>query len=98
MKRAREINLTDEERKTLQRCSRGRTTAARLVLRAKIVLLAAKGMMNEDIATELSTAPKTVSLWRTRFADHRFPGIEKDAPRGGRKPTARRKMATRITK
>ena len=96
MKRAREINLTDEERKTLQRWSRGRSTPARLVLRAKIVLLAAKGMMNKDIASELPTAPKTVSLWRTRFADQRLAGIEKDAPRGGRKPTASRKIARRI--
>ena len=84
MKRAREISLTDEERQTLRRWSRGRSTPARLVLRAKIVLLAAEGMMNKDIAIELTTAPKTVSLWRTRFADHRLPGIEKDAPRGGR--------------
>ena len=68
----------------------------RLVRRAQIVLLAAEGMMNKDIAVELSTAPKTVSLWRTRFADHRLPGIEKDAPRGGRKPTARRRIAKRI--
>jgi transposase len=96
MKRAREITLTDEERKTLRRWSRGRSTPARLVLRAKIVLLAARGMMNKDIATELSTAPKTVSLWRNRFADQRSPGIEKDAPRGGRTPTTRRKMARRI--
>ena len=96
MKRAREISVTDEERQTLRRWSRGRSTPARLVLRAKIVLLAAEGMMNKDIAVELTTAPKTVSLWRTRFAGHRLPGIEKDAPRGGRTPTARRKIAKRI--
>ncbi len=96
MKRAREINLTDKERKVLQRWSRGRSTPVRLVLRAKIVLLAEKGMLNKDIALELSMAPKTVSLWRTRFADQRLPGIEKDAPRGGRKPTARRRIAKRI--
>ena len=50
MKHARQITLTDDERRTLNRWTRGRRTPARLVLRAKIVLLAADGMMNKDIA------------------------------------------------
>ena len=62
MKHARRITLTDDERKTLKRWTRGRRTPARLVLRAKIVLLAADGMMNKDIAESLKTARKTVSL------------------------------------
>jgi transposase len=96
MKSARQIILTDEERTTLERWSRGRRTSARLVLRAKIVLRAAESMMNKEIAQQLKTAPKTVSLWRIRFADSRLAGIEKDAPRGGRRPKAREKMACRI--
>ncbi len=72
----------------LTRWSRGRSTPARLVLRAKIVLAAAEGKMNKDIAAELATSKKTVSLWRSRFAEQRLAGIEKDAPAaGGRKPT-----------
>jgi transposase len=93
MKIAPEITLTDEERVTLDRWSRGRSTPVRLVLRSKIVLLAASGKMNKVIARRLKTAPKTVSLWRRRFADQRLAGIEKDAPRGGRNPKARNKMA-----
>jgi transposase len=96
MKSARQITLTDEERKALERWSRGRRTPARLVLRAEIVLRAAQGMMNKEIAKKLKTAPKTVSLWRTRFADHRLAGIEKDAPRGGRPPQAREQIAHEI--
>lgn len=96
MKSARQITLTDEERTTLVRWSRGRRTPSRLVLRAKIVLLAANGILNKDIARKLKTAPKTVSLWRTRFADQRLAGIEKDAPRGGRHAKSREKMARRI--
>ena len=55
MKIAPKITLTDVERTTLARWSRGRSTASRLVLRAKIVLLAAEGKMNRDIAAELRT-------------------------------------------
>ena len=80
MKIAPKITLTDVERTTLARWSRGRSTASRLVLRAKIVLLAAEDKMNRDIAAELATLPKTVSLWRRRFADGRLAGIEKDGP------------------
>jgi transposase len=96
MKNARQIALTDDERKTLNRWTRGRRTPARLVLRAKIVLLAADGIMNKDIAELLKTARKTVSLWRVRFAERRLAGIEKDAPRGGRPPEARRRIARAI--
>jgi transposase len=96
MKIAPKITLTDVERTTLARWARGRSTASRLVLRARIVLLAAEDKLNRDIAAELATLPKTVSLWRRRFADGRLAGIEKDAPRGGRKPTKRDRLAGKI--
>jgi hypothetical protein len=83
---ARAIVLTAEERRPLLCWSRGRSTPARQVLRAKIVLLASDGLMNVDIAQQLGTAKKTVSLWRTRFADQRLAGVERDAPRPGHKP------------
>jgi len=85
--------LTDEERAALTRWSRGRRTPARQVVRAKIVLLAAEGRMNKDIAAELGIRPNTVVRWRSRFADRGLSGIEKDAPRGGRKPTKREQVA-----
>ena len=75
MRVARTIELTDLERNTLTKWSRGRATPARVVLRAKIVLLAADGRLNEIIAADLKTSKKTVSLWRTRFADQRLKGI-----------------------
>ena len=96
MKTARMIELTDGERRQLERWSRGRSTPARLVLRAKIVLLAVIGMMNKDIAGQLNTSRKTVSLWRTRFAEQRLTGIERDAPRPGRKPRIPAKTVQRI--
>ena len=68
MKIAPTIVLSDDERKTLTTWSRGRSTPARLVLRAKIVLAAAEGKTNEAIAAELGTSKPTVGRWRTRFA------------------------------
>ena len=81
------ITLTDDERTQLRKFARGRSTPARLVLRAKIVLRAARGMLNKDIAEELDVQQRTVGLWRRRFAEKRIAGIEKDAPGRGRPPT-----------
>lgn len=96
MRRASPIVLTEKQREALSRWSRGRKTPARLVLRARIVLRAAEGMQNKDIATELGTDANTVGRWRNRFADQGLAGIEKDAPRGGRPPTARNRLARKI--
>ncbi len=96
MKKAPEITLTDQERLTLTRWSRGRSTPVRLMQRAKIVLLAAEGKMNKDIAGELGINPNTVVRWRSRFAHRGVAGIEKDAPRGGRKPVVRNRVARQI--
>ena len=89
MKVACSITLDDRERSALEQKARGRRTPARLVTRAKIVLLAAQGWLNKDIALEVGVGRDTVGRWRTRFVEGRLAGIEKDAPRGGRKPTKR---------
>ncbi len=81
------ITLTEDERRQLHKFARGRSTPARLVLRAKIVLHAAAGMLNKEIAEKLETQQKTVSLWRKRFSEERIAGIEKDAPGRGRPRT-----------
>lgn len=85
MRVASAITLTDDDRLLLERWARGRSTPARLVLRSKIVLLAASGMRNKEIAGELRCGTKTVCLWRRRFAQFGLSGIEKDAPRGGKR-------------
>ncbi|MES1213266.1 MAG: helix-turn-helix domain-containing protein [Singulisphaera sp.] len=85
MKAAPTIKLSESDRLVLERWARGRTTPARLVLRARIALLAASGMRNKDIARELHCASKTVRLWRNRFAQQGVAGIEKDAPRGNQR-------------
>jgi transposase len=90
------ISLSNEDRQTLERWARGRSTPARQVQRARIVLAAAEGKENRVIAQELKTDRMLVGKWRQRFAEHGLAGIEKDAPRGGRKPTARNAMAQKI--
>lgn len=96
MRVAKAITLTDEERVTLTKWARGRSTPVRLVQRAKIILAAADQRENKDIAAELGCTPRTVGTWRTRFAAERLAGIEHDAPRGGRTPTQRARFEAEI--
>src|SRR5713101_9551001 len=86
MRVAPPVDVSEEEKRQLLSWSRGRSTQQRFVLRSKIVLLATDGLQNKDIAEKLHARPKTVTLWRSRFAVHRLAGIIKDAPRPGRKP------------
>jgi len=87
MRRATPIVLTDEQREQLQRLSRGRRVSVRLAQRASIVLLAAGGLENKQIGQRLNITRQTAGRWRDRYAAHGLTGIEKDAPRPGRKPT-----------
>ncbi len=98
MRVAKAVTLTAKERITLLKWSRGRSTPARLVQRARIVLAAADGKQNEEIATDLGCTRRTVGVWRNRFVSSRLAGIEKDAPRGGRKPTRRAAVAAEIVR
>jgi len=87
MRVAPEILLSPEEKQLLERFARGRSAPARLVQRAQIVLLAAEGKENQEIATELGIMRHTVGRWRSRYAQLGLGGIEKDSPRSGRLPT-----------
>lgn len=98
MRVAQAAVVSDADRRELQRWSRGRSVPARLVLGAKIVLLAAAGKMNKEIVAELGTGMKTVCLWRNRFVKFGLRGIEKDAPRGGRPSAARAEAAAEIVR
>jgi transposase len=75
MRIAKDITLTDSERTTLQKWSRGRSTPTLLVVRAKIVLAAADGRRSDEIAAELGCTPRTVGTWRNRFAKERLAGM-----------------------
>jgi len=96
MRIAPSIQLTPTEQTQLQQWARGRRTSVRLVLRAKIVLLAAERHNNQDIAARVGSSRPTVGVWRQRFATHRVAGITQDAPRGGRPPKIRQALQERI--
>src|SRR6266550_351956 len=98
MRVAVRITLSEEQRTTLEAWSRGRKTPARLVLRAKIVLHAAEGLENREIAVKLGTDRESVGRWRSRFAKFGLVGIEKDAPRPGRKPSIPRSTVEEIVR
>jgi transposase len=85
MRRAAEISLEPDEREFLKKLVRSPRTPVRLVLRSSVILLAADGTENREIAKTLRIARGTVGKWRSRFAEDGFPGIEKDAARPGRK-------------
>jgi transposase len=76
------IELTGEERAVLEGWTRRRTTAAALSLRARIVLAAAEGESNTEIAERLGVHRNTASLWRRRFVEFRLDGLL-DEPRPG---------------
>jgi len=82
MRVATEIDLTNEERVELMKLVRSRLTSVRLEQRAGIVLLAADGFQNKDIAQMLAVGRVQVSRWRQRYQQYRLAGIERDLPRG----------------
>ena len=82
MRVAPEIILTEEEHAELTRLANSKVSSVRLAQRARIVLLAAGGMQNKDIAQQLSVGRVQVSRWRERYAQSRLAGIERDLPRG----------------
>ena len=77
------VVLSDEERDELERWTRRRSSAQGLALRARIVLLAAAGLTNTQIAQRLGISRPPVTKWRRRFAEHRLDGLN-DEPRPGR--------------
>lgn len=76
------IELTDEQQGELKKLARSKTTSVRLAQRAQIVLLAAQGLQNKDIAEQLGVGRVQVARWRQRYLDSGVVGIERDLPRG----------------
>src|ERR671912_998811 len=81
-----EVTLTGEERAQLEAWARRRTTAQALAQRSRIVLAAADGLKNTEIAERLGVGRPMVTKWRIRFAEQRLDGLL-DEPRPGRPRT-----------
>lgn len=86
MRVARPVVLNPEQKETLEQIARARSRSVRMVERARIVLLAAAGKQDREIAAALSITAHKAARWRNRFLDLGIAGLEKDAPRAGRTP------------
>lgn len=95
MAKATVIELSAEDRKTLESWVRAGTTEKRLAERAQIVLAAAAGESTTGIARRMNTRPARVSKWRTRFAQEGIDGLF-DALRQGRPAQYGRETERRI--
>jgi len=80
---AAEIVLTADERAELEGWARRRSSAAGLAMRSRIVLAAADGGSNTELADRLGLSISTVRRWRNRFVVDRLEGLL-DEPRPGR--------------
>ncbi len=81
------LQLSREERETLERWSRRHTTAQALALRCRIVLTCAEGLSNTAVAERLPVTIQTVGKWRQRFVERRLDGLLDE-----RRPGAPRKI------
>ena len=80
------IILSAGEKAELERRARKRTAPYYLVIRARAILMAAKGMENKAIGDKLGEPRQIVSQWRKRFSEERLDGLE-DRPRPERPPS-----------
>jgi transposase len=96
MRRAAAVAPDPEQRQALERMARGRSLPARVVERARIVLLAADGLENQQIAGQMKMMPEKAARWRNRFLTGGIAALEKDAPRAGRTPTITERKVKRV--
>ena len=79
------ITLTNHERLILEEAARKYTSPYFHVVRAKVILMAAQGLRNDQIAQRVCLPRQIVSKWRKRFFEERLEGLE-NLPRSGRPP------------
>lgn len=86
MRLARPVALSPDQKVTLEECVLEPNGCRRTALRAQIILLAAKGLHNQQIANQLHISPEKAARWRARFIQGGVEAIRKDLPRSGRRP------------
>jgi Winged helix-turn helix len=77
------IELSGEDRLELERRAAALTLPFRVVQRARLILYAAEGLADKEIAVRCGCHPQVVSKWRRRFCEQGIEGL-KDRPRVGR--------------
>jgi transposase len=96
MRVAETIELDGVTEHELSVLAKGRRIEARVQQRARIVLLAAQGWQNKDIAVEVGLDRRQVALWRSRFRQGGIEALQQDAPRSGRTPTVTPEVESHI--
>ena len=96
MRVAEKIELDVETERELRVLSKRRRIEARVQQRARVILLAAEGWQNKDIAVEVALDRRQVALWRQRFLEGGIDALRQDAPRSGRTPTVTPEVESRI--
>jgi transposase len=86
MRVAPPVIIDSSQRETLRQWAKSRSLPARQIERAKVVLLAAEGKTDMEIAASLNISNQKAGRWRKRFLQFDLAGLVKDAPRPGRKP------------
>jgi hypothetical protein len=81
------IDLEMTDRLELERWIAAHRTPQQVTQRCRIILAAAYGRQNREIAEDLEINPKTVALWRDRFLQEGSDCLWEVAPGRGRKPT-----------
>ena len=96
MRVAEVIELDANTERELRALSKGRRVEARVQQRASVILLAAQGWQNKDIADRVMLDRRQVALWRRRFMDGGLDALRQDAVRTGRTPSVTQALETHI--
>jgi putative transposase len=86
--------LSDDARRDLENVSRSRSLPHALVVRAQIVLLAARGRSSSAIAQELHLTRPTVGTWRRRYLEHGLEGLHDELKPGRPRTISDEQVAT----
>jgi transposase len=90
MRVAKPVKLSADDDRNLRILSKRKRIEARVQMRARIVLMAAHGMSDKDIAQQLDSDRRVAARWRARFLAAGVQGLLTDATRPGRPRTASR--------
>ena len=96
MRIAAAVDLSPEQKQVLERMARGCSLPARVVERARIVLLAADGLESKETARRMNMTPEKAARWQNRFLTGGNAALEKDAPRPDRTPTITEHRVKRV--
>ena len=98
MRVADKIELDAQVERELRLLSRRRRVEARVQQRASVILLAAKGWQNKEIAAAVKLDRRQVALWRRRFIEGGVKALLQDAARSGRTPSVTPEVESGIVK